>query len=231
LTYSNDKLIALSGAAMEIQPILNDTYLAGLWKNHLSPQLLWHVDRSIKLPLQGHRVQSYRAPTWSWASIEGAISYPPPDAIRHNFVDVLDAQITVASPTNIFGQVTGGYVRLEGQLIQLPLMDSTKFHAYLQLAKSAASNISHTWQYDDEREDFECCYGLPLVEYMCHSVWGLVLVATGPGNVEFKKVGVFSIGWEQVLQYLGGEMPEDWDFWGSHHCFDRSTLKSIITIV
>ncbi len=40
LTRQEDKLIALSGIAQEMSILLNDEYLAGLWKNNVSSQLL-----------------------------------------------------------------------------------------------------------------------------------------------------------------------------------------------
>lgn len=40
LTRPEDKLIALSGLVKELSLLLNDNYLAGLWKNRLASQLL-----------------------------------------------------------------------------------------------------------------------------------------------------------------------------------------------
>ena len=40
LTYSKDKLAALSGVASELQAITGDHYLAGMWKGDLLRQLL-----------------------------------------------------------------------------------------------------------------------------------------------------------------------------------------------
>jgi hypothetical protein len=43
LTFSDDKLVALSGIAKQLQDKLNDRYIAGLWMNFLPSQLLWQV--------------------------------------------------------------------------------------------------------------------------------------------------------------------------------------------
>jgi hypothetical protein len=73
LTRAEDKLPALSGIAKTIQPFLaNRDYFAGLWGEDFIPNLLWFV----KIPDSGYtgfsrRPQTYRAPSWSWASIEG----------------------------------------------------------------------------------------------------------------------------------------------------------------
>lgn len=43
LTFSKDKLVALSAIAQEIQLSTGYTYLAGIWKEHLLTDLLWFV--------------------------------------------------------------------------------------------------------------------------------------------------------------------------------------------
>ena len=45
LTRLEDKLVAISGVAKALQPIFQDDYLAGLWRKHLLPGLLWTVDK------------------------------------------------------------------------------------------------------------------------------------------------------------------------------------------
>lgn len=46
LTRPEDKLVALSGLVKEISLILNDNYLADLWKNRFASQLLWSVSKA-----------------------------------------------------------------------------------------------------------------------------------------------------------------------------------------
>jgi hypothetical protein len=75
LTKASDKFIALSGLAELVHDRLGgqDRYLAGLWESELAYTLLWMVDdkssRSSKMPL------TYRAPTWSWASVDAVVSF------------------------------------------------------------------------------------------------------------------------------------------------------------
>ncbi|RAL64931.1 hypothetical protein DID88_001523 [Monilinia fructigena] len=74
LTYSKDKLIAIAGIAFAAHEETGDEYLAGLWRNNLEEQLLWVVPRTNQKgrPASG---EPYRAPSWSWASIDGPIYY------------------------------------------------------------------------------------------------------------------------------------------------------------
>ncbi|OAL46681.1 HET-domain-containing protein, partial [Pyrenochaeta sp. DS3sAY3a] len=64
LSFETDRLIAINGIAQRLAQVTGDSFICGLWKQHLIPQLLWYRWRSrggIKL-LKG------LAPTWSWAS-------------------------------------------------------------------------------------------------------------------------------------------------------------------
>ena len=73
-----DRLPALAGIAEVFQQQIKSEYLAGLWREGLLGQLLWR-----RTSTQGHGRQpnmdplQYREPSWSWASVDGGIVYPP----------------------------------------------------------------------------------------------------------------------------------------------------------
>ncbi len=70
LTVSSDKLIALSGVAREFhltQGWRSEDYHAGLWAPNLELQLMWRCWPP------GRRSPDYRAPSWSWAAVDGNI--------------------------------------------------------------------------------------------------------------------------------------------------------------
>lgn len=74
LTMPGDKLIALSGIAKRMMSAMNDEYIAGMWRKYLESALLWHVSHLEKIDgSPSSRPLPYRAPTWSWASIDGVI--------------------------------------------------------------------------------------------------------------------------------------------------------------
>jgi hypothetical protein len=67
-TKITDKLPAFSGIARAFQEVTGDEYVAGLWKSRLCEQLDWWVDKPcLKISSQ------YRAPTWSWAAVDGPV--------------------------------------------------------------------------------------------------------------------------------------------------------------
>lgn len=76
ITYEEDKLPALAGLAIEYGKASGKTYLAGLWKESLLDDLLWRQGKfeySNEEPLTPAK---YRAPSWSWASVDGIIIKP-----------------------------------------------------------------------------------------------------------------------------------------------------------
>ncbi|KAJ4157681.1 hypothetical protein NW754_009329 [Fusarium falciforme] len=69
LTVLGDKLIAISGVANHLRDELKIEYCVGLWRPKMEIQLAWVV-RS----LQADRPpRNDLAPTWSWASLNGAV--------------------------------------------------------------------------------------------------------------------------------------------------------------
>jgi hypothetical protein len=77
LTKHSDILPAISGIARTIAAQTSDSYFAGLWESSFAQCLLWASDWSIGQGLQTHyRTSTSFAPSWSWASIRGKVSWP-----------------------------------------------------------------------------------------------------------------------------------------------------------
>lgn len=68
LTQVKDRLPAVSALALRFEMKLNDRFLAGLWQENIPLQLAWSVQKiGVSVP--------ERAPSWSWASVEGPIEW------------------------------------------------------------------------------------------------------------------------------------------------------------
>jgi len=68
LTFLNDKLPAISGLARQIQRITAADYVAGIWLHDLKRSLGWTLQDDVtSCP------STYRAPSFSWASIDSPI--------------------------------------------------------------------------------------------------------------------------------------------------------------
>jgi hypothetical protein len=79
LTYLTDRLPALYGISEVISRSSKDKYHAGLWRSDLVLQLLWRhygkVVGSRVQTVQYSRAAQFRAPSWSWASVDGKVEF------------------------------------------------------------------------------------------------------------------------------------------------------------
>ncbi|EKG16810.1 Heterokaryon incompatibility [Macrophomina phaseolina MS6] len=116
LTYPDrDKLAALSGVAKAFQYQLHDeAYVAGLWndKEDLLRTLMWSAVR--KTPKQERVI--YRAPSWSWASLDIPVSIPL-SCYGHDLVALVTIKDAQAAPLNSadpLGRVKSGTISVVG---------------------------------------------------------------------------------------------------------------------
>lgn len=75
LTKEMDRLPALSAVARGLEPLCGgEGYLAGMWLSDLATSLSWQAGAfGSNGPQPGGTPSQYRAPSWSWASIEGPV--------------------------------------------------------------------------------------------------------------------------------------------------------------
>lgn len=114
LTYASDKMIALSGVADEFRSTSKDMYLAGLWKNcFFNGQPLWigHNNKQVNGRPSG-RPSIYRAPSWSWMSINAGVFLPL--IFKPSVIEVLDARVELVDEFNPTGPVKRGTVSVRG---------------------------------------------------------------------------------------------------------------------
>lgn len=86
LTYKSDRLPAISGLAgivgEEGDPFSSSQYHFGVWEGSRIQQLLWRHDGCVVNGQRRYQRQNdYRAPSWSWASVDGAIKFLKPDSL------------------------------------------------------------------------------------------------------------------------------------------------------
>ncbi|KAJ0164874.1 hypothetical protein CTA2_12993 [Colletotrichum tanaceti] len=125
LTDPADKLPAISGVAKTFSKMLDDEYLAGLWRKSLIEGLCWQP-LSCK-PAPG----GYRAPLWSWAAVDGIpatgfLAEAEPQA------QILDAKVEIDGD-NPFGRVKDGWIKLEAPLVKMVLSESKGPVGHLRL--------------------------------------------------------------------------------------------------
>ncbi|KAE9373556.1 HET-domain-containing protein [Stipitochalara longipes BDJ] len=121
MTFERDTLPALSGVADRMPSDLMGKYLAGLWQNDLLYGLLWRSADEMKC----QRHHTYIAPSFSWASRAGPITFPPFTSRYQPSASILKAECELAT-TNRTGEVRGGFVKLRGALVQLSYARDTQ---------------------------------------------------------------------------------------------------------
>lgn len=119
LTYEEDRLSAIAGIAKRFGGVVDDTYHAGLWRRDMITGLLWNPGRTPGK----HRTRSARAPSWSWASIGGGVTYQNLlsfSAVRIPFLPLVDILDVFDPPTCVehpFGVTSKASLSLSGVLI------------------------------------------------------------------------------------------------------------------
>lgn len=125
LTNDTDMLPALSGIAQEFQRLTGDRYLAGLWQKDLIRGILWdrfpvwpNHSRGSHGEFDETKPTTYRAPTWSWASVNGQhVSFTDHAAVKRAGIVEKQAKIvrvqTKPASDDHFGQVAGGSLTLK----------------------------------------------------------------------------------------------------------------------
>lgn len=126
LTEMSDKLVAVAGLAQRMQSMLGDSYLAGLWRQNILSELLWYVESPS---FKNFRPQPYRAPSWSWASMEGPITYSG-DKTCVSLASLLEAKVTPSDPNNFFGQIESGFLRVRGNDALVPFSFQQSYQSY-----------------------------------------------------------------------------------------------------
>ncbi|KAL0947866.1 hypothetical protein HGRIS_010501 [Hohenbuehelia grisea] len=117
LSRSDDKLVALASLAEEFHDVVQAPYLAGLWRSTILPDMLWSKDRAHHFT---PRPKSYRAPSWSWAALDGPIN--PGNAYflsddEHVIAEVVKCETVLKKPNLPFGEVVAGSLVIRARVV------------------------------------------------------------------------------------------------------------------
>lgn len=125
LSRSQDRLPAISPLAQVVANMTKKTgeeYLAGVWKSDLEVGLLWYASKfEGRIVLPNEKERPYIAPSWSWlARAKNAeISHYVLTHETRSALKILDARTTLDG-INPFGRVLDGYIKVQGQICELP---------------------------------------------------------------------------------------------------------------
>lgn len=117
-SVESDKLVACAAVAEQFHRVLRVEYLAGLWRSDmLLTDLLWEIYQD------GRRPSVYRAPSWSWAAVDGVVSrylwIPELEDTRPSdlLAEIVECWVTLEDAALPFGGVTDGALVLRGMLM------------------------------------------------------------------------------------------------------------------
>ena len=205
VTFSTDRLVALSGLARAIQLQTGDDYMAGLWRRSFLRDLCWETEKvksSSDISLDS--VQ-FRAPTWSWASLYVPVEfqsgrYPgidfyvlgyPASTIKVIRIDM------VLSSGDPLGAVDHASIRIcSNFLIHLELIvreDGSRALASEEAEEDCEEEgETEIGKISLDRTGEQLCelWFLPLMDYS-HAVYGLILEATGQSPGQYRRVGLY----------------------------------------
>lgn len=115
LSYpEKDKLVAIAGILQLLESHYGDTMVAGLRKTMLPNSLIWTSQISGKKQLASRAHGEYRAPSWSWASMDGPILFHSSPHSVTPVATVLDCRIDLVDPSNRLGSIRNGSLTLQG---------------------------------------------------------------------------------------------------------------------
>ncbi|KAN0094497.1 HET domain containing protein [Tylopilus felleus] len=191
ISVPSDKLVALAGVAEQFHLVYKDQYLAGLWRKTLLLDLLWKGE-----PAGGDlraRPAAYRAPSWSWASVDGLITVNYGEAnladdVHLRRADILDCRVTLASEQNPFGEVTKGVLKLKGVVIRVVLETRRVLLAVQSQEPIDIGSVS----FDADEERPGDVYVVPLVwDPVSSFSVGIVVVTAGGDPSRYRRIGRF----------------------------------------
>ncbi|KAH8819834.1 heterokaryon incompatibility protein-domain-containing protein [Xylogone sp. PMI_703] len=188
-TKDTDILPALGGVARAFADITKDSYCAGMWESELIQSLCWWRQglttgkSRLYEPTNMNftKPTAYRAPSWSWAGINGGrvtmFNFAVDDKLQiQNIATVIKVHLEPVGQ-DPYGQLKSGYLRIKGSLFDL----GNLYTEYWRSLVPSWENFKHVRTKD-----------LPSYKEMCsyQSLRGFVLQRLnqgGNGTFEFEQ--------------------------------------------
>ncbi|KAI5777160.1 HET-domain-containing protein [Geopyxis carbonaria] len=190
MTEPGDKLVAIAGIAERFHRMLGRTrYLAGLWEHNILSDLLWSTRSRQPRPAK------YRAPSWSWAAVDGTSGIPLSllycGSNELPECEILEVDVTPASEMMPFGAVRSGILKLNGVLVTDVNWDPDSNPPSLFIGEVRVARVDP--DSTDETSAPVCVVPLRVNRKEKYAI-GLVLRPVDGQDGVFKRVGCFESG-------------------------------------
>ncbi|KAI5456744.1 heterokaryon incompatibility protein-domain-containing protein [Mariannaea sp. PMI_226] len=214
-----DKLNALQGIVNELEHQIEDKYLAGLWTKEPILGLSWYQNAMNKGFDLIRYNESRVCPSWSWAKVDGPLSFSVAEIVTATVdtVDVTKNEVTGHYPESS-KLVVEGQVVIRGPVSQLPILDILPNFKWLGPNHSPQAFTNHlyldggltnpyfTTVLVDGEEIVSCPQGLKFMELsrgkqdgrqnLASESRGLILVAVDGKPDTYHRVGFFIVALE-----------------------------------
>ncbi|PVH67330.1 hypothetical protein DL98DRAFT_602803 [Cadophora sp. DSE1049] len=182
LTYPDkDKLMAIGAVAKRFGQVLPGPYTAGLFLSSYPLGLLWHNTYGLQykrkykdgwneeITLDNGRDSVYRAPSWSWASVDGRTSWPTGCENPQIFAEVIDVSVKLVNSRNPYGQLLSAEIEVRGRISSIqPLREQEIVHVPIDKSPErliGSDELFALYFFRGKEEDLgEVAYGLVLTK-------------------------------------------------------------------
>ncbi|CAN9087001.1 unnamed protein product [Alternaria sp. RS040] len=226
LSVPGDKLVALSGVVKHVIPYIRDAYVAGMFRGNLEKSLIWQVAGRKSRP----RPPGYRAPSWSWASVDGRITQSFENSSQC-LTHVEDVVLSYATEDTT-GAVTGGWLDLRGCLKPMRFQgvkhdEGIKWYMVVGSSIVSKHDDNHTRQeifveldtlygeeaaFDNDNTEERLFFMPALIGRRSKEspkVWCLLLRLAKPESKTFEKLGCVGTRLEHQKDVLLAELDEE----------------------
>ncbi|EPE27907.1 hypothetical protein GLAREA_04698 [Glarea lozoyensis ATCC 20868] len=205
LTYPSDKLLAIAGIAKRFRGNTNDRYLAGIWSSDQDSSLDWDVFSPRPRP-------SYRAPSWSWASVDGEVRLKGSlSAGGEALAQLVDIDVTTKFPDEM-SAVLDGFVLLKCRAIPATIQKYPESAIDVSFCTEAGKfNVRILFDTLDDRAityhrvvyvPFSIRYGYDKEGVVCPHLVCLLLVEMNQepvDEVKYRRIGLFTVDKESEI--------------------------------
>lgn len=167
-----------------LQKQTHDEYISGLWRKDIEYQLLW----SVKDDSLTYRPHIYRAPSWSWASVDGVISWEHWKSQAH-----FDLVIGIEEIIDIKGDMDSSSEPRKA--IRLQCRGIIYYRSFRRIIAAQFCSYSSNWDTTPKGVIMDT-YVLPIIirgpSNDRHLAAGLLLQST-PKKGQYQRVGMFRV--------------------------------------
>lgn len=176
-------------------------FLAGLWLNDLLRGLLWRVEGGRKY---WRKDGYYIAPSWSWAAVLGRVRHVWPRDTTPLAI-ILDVAVAPISE-NLYRRVITGYLKLRSLLVEFKPVGMTwsawtgdiEVEVLAEDEHKEVLRIRYTLDnFNPETPREAQLYGTRITRRI-----GLLLIDSGEGNGNVKRVGLFIVAKPDTLRWM-----------------------------